>query len=77
MKAIRFTLALVGVLSVAGCLAIVVSAPAEAWYCTARGTTGASGWGSHPYLGSAKTIALRECAVRTPRHAACYIMYCR
>jgi hypothetical protein len=27
-------------------------------------------------LGSARIIALRECAVRTPRYATCYIMYC-
>jgi hypothetical protein len=46
MKAIRIALALVGGLSVLGSLAIVASAPAEAWYCTARGTTGASGWGT-------------------------------
>jgi hypothetical protein len=77
MKAIRVTLAVVGVLSAAVGLAIVASAPAEAWYCTARGTTGASGWGTSAYLGTAKGIALRECAVRTPRRAACYIMYCR
>jgi hypothetical protein len=55
------------------CLAV---SPAAAWYCSARGTTGASGWGSSPSLASAKTIALRECAVRTPRGATCYIMYC-
>jgi hypothetical protein len=77
MKATRIALALVGGLSFVGGLAIVASAPAEAWYCSARGTTGASGWGTLPYLASAKTIALRECAVRTPRRATCYIMYCR
>jgi len=77
MKAIRVTLALVGGLSVLGGLAIVSSSPAAAWYCTARGTTGASGWGTAPYLATAKGIALRECAVRTPRGAACYIMYCK
>jgi len=77
MKAIRSFLALVGGLSVLACLAIAASAPAEAWYCTARGTTGATGWGTSGYLSTAKTIALRECAVRTPRGAACYIMYCR
>jgi hypothetical protein len=77
MKAIRIALALVGGLSVLGSLAIVASAPAEAWYCTARGTTGASGWGTAAYIATAKGIALRECAVRTPRGAACYTMYCR
>jgi len=77
MKMTRFVWALIGGLSVLASLVLVASTPAEAWYCSARGTTGASGWGSHPYLGTAKTIALRECAVRTPRRAACYIMYCR
>jgi hypothetical protein len=77
MKTTRFALALVGGLSVLGGLAMVASTPAEAWYCTARGTTGATGWGTHIYLATAKTIALRECAVRTPRGATCYIMYCK
>ena len=63
MKAIRIALALIGGFSVLGGLAIVASAPAEAWYCTARGTTGASGWGTSGYLATAKTIALRQCAV--------------
>jgi hypothetical protein len=77
MKAIRTALALVGGLVVLGGVAIVASAPAEAWYCSARATTGATGWGTSGYLASAKTIALRECAVRTPRRATCYIMYCK
>ncbi|HXQ46276.1 MAG TPA: hypothetical protein VN806_06640 [Caulobacteraceae bacterium] len=37
----------------------------------------AYGWGSSPYLGTAKVIALRECAVRTPRGLVCYITSCR
>jgi hypothetical protein len=49
MKATRIALALVGGLLFVGGLAIVASAPAEAWYCSARGTTGASGWGTHPF----------------------------
>jgi hypothetical protein len=61
----------------AALLATMVPSPALAWYCSARGTTGASGWGRSYFLGQAKAIALRECAVRTPRSAACYIMYCR
>ena len=77
MKAIRVSLAVVGGLSILGGLAIVASTPAAAWYCSARGTTGASGWGTSAYLATAKGIALRECAVRTPRGATCYIMYCK
>jgi hypothetical protein len=57
-------------------LTAAVPSPALAWYCSARATTGASGWGRSPNLAYAKTIALRECAVRTPRYATCYIMYC-
>ena len=77
MKSTRFALALVGGLSVLGGLAMVASTPAEAWYCSARGSTGATGWGTAAYLATAKGIALRECAVRTPRGAACDIMYCK
>jgi hypothetical protein len=77
MKANRIGLTLVGGLSVLGGLALVASTPAAAWYCSARGTTGATGWGTSGNLATAKTIALRECAVRTPRGAACYIMYCK
>ena len=77
MKSLRIVMALIGGLSVLGSLAIVSSSPAEAWYCAARGTTGATGWGTSPWLGTARNIALRECAVRTPWRARCYIMYCR
>ena len=69
MKAIPIALALFGGLSALGGLAIVASTPAEAWYCVARGTTGATGWGTHIYLATAQGIALRQCAVRTPRGA--------
>ena len=49
---------------------------ASAFYCEARGTTGASGWGRSFNPGQARRIALRECAVRTPRRAVCRIMFC-
>jgi len=52
-------------------------APANAWYCSARSTTGQWGWGSSVWLGTAHGIAMRECVVRTPRWGTCYIMYCR
>jgi hypothetical protein len=68
-------IAIFGVAALSG-LAIGVSTPADAWYCSARGTTGHSGWGRSVDLGRAKGIALRECAVRTPTYARCYIMYC-
>ena len=58
-------------------LVIGFSTPADAWvYCSARGTTCHSGWGRSVYLSHAQGIALRECAVRTPTYARCYIMYC-
>ncbi len=37
----------------------------------------AYGYGISPYLGTAKVIALRECAVRTPRGLVCVITSCR
>lgn len=58
-------------------VAAVTPSAAFAWYCSARGTTGASGWGRAGYLATARAIALRECAVRTPTYARCYIMYCK
>jgi hypothetical protein len=48
---------------------------ASAWVCYARSPV-AYGWGSSGYLGSAKLIALRECAVRTPRGMVCVITSC-
>lgn len=48
---------------------------AEAAYCEARSPY-ASGWGSGN-MSYARNRALRECAVRTPRGATCYITYCR
>jgi hypothetical protein len=77
MKAMGLALTLAGGFSVLAGLAIVAATPAAAWYCSARGTTGATGWGTSANAATAKTIALRECAVRTPRGAACYIMYCK
>ena len=67
---------LLAAIVVAATLATAIPSPASACYCSARGTTGASGWGRSGNLGSARIIALRECAVRTPRGATCYIMYC-
>jgi hypothetical protein len=62
------------------CLAVgfigLEASQASAAYCEARGTTGASGWGRSANLGQARRIALRECAIRTPRRAVCRIMYC-
>lgn len=77
MKSFRIALSLIAGLAAFGGFAVVASTPAAAWYCSARGTTGATGWGTAGYVATAKAIALRECAVRTPRGASCYIMYCR
>ena len=62
---------------VAAAALLSVNAPANAWYCSSRSTTGQWGWGSSYYLGNARGIAMRECVVRTPRYGTCYIMYCR
>ncbi|HLK26799.1 MAG TPA: hypothetical protein VKT30_19265 [Caulobacteraceae bacterium] len=48
---------------------------ASAFVCYARSPV-AYGWGSSGYLGTAKVIALRECAVRTPRGMVCVITGC-
>jgi hypothetical protein len=76
MKATKLALTAVLGAAALGGLLVTSSTPASAWYCSARATTGATGWGRSPALAYAKTIALRECAVRTPRSARCYIMYC-
>ena len=55
---------------------VLESNQASAFYCEARGTTGASGWGRSSNSGQARRIALRECAIRTPRRAVCRIMFC-
>ena len=49
---------------------------ASAWYCRAD-SRNAYGWGSSSNLGSAKRIALSQCAVRTPRGRYCRITSCR
>jgi len=67
---------LVALAIAAGAVAFVPT-EASAWTCYASGTTGATGWGSHPYsLGYARRRALAECAIRTPRHARCYLTGC-
>jgi hypothetical protein len=55
----------------------MIPTQASAWYCVARGTTGASGWGLSGSLYNAKRIALGNCAVRTRRGHTCYITGCR
>jgi hypothetical protein len=48
---------------------------ASAFVCYARSPV-SYGWGSSGNLGSAKVIALRECAVRTPRGLVCILTTC-
>jgi hypothetical protein len=71
MRLIIATAAIVGV------LVGIMPSEASAWYCEARGGTGASGWGTSYYLANARRIALRQCAVRTPRGYMCYVTGCR
>lgn len=54
----------------------VAEAAAASWYCTAHSSR-AYGWGRSPRLATAKAIALRQCAVRTPRGRYCRITSCR
>ncbi|MGO9743281.1 MAG: hypothetical protein ACLPN5_17555 [Roseiarcus sp.] len=77
MKIVKFVLAAAIAASAIGALSVATSTSAEAWYCRAKGTTGAWGWGRSGSLGEAKGIALAECAVRTPRYGRCYITSCK
>ena len=49
---------------------------AQAWYCKATSPTGSWGWGRSEYRGQAVSIALNECAIRTPRGYVCRLRYC-
>ena len=49
---------------------------AQAWYCKATSPTGSWGWGRSGYRGQAVSIALNECAIRTPRGYVCRLRYC-
>jgi len=55
---------------------VLAAGAASAHVCYAHSRV-AYGWGSSVYLGQARAIALRECAVRTPRGLMCYITSCR
>jgi hypothetical protein len=76
MRTLRIASTLIAGFAAVAAFAVIASTPAEAWYCSARGTTGSTGWGTSPNRAYAAQIALRECAVRTPRNARCYLMYC-
>ena len=47
------------------------------WICGARSATGGWGVGWAPGVNRARRIALRNCAVNTPRGYVCYIRSCR
>ncbi len=64
------------VAALAGGALLLASAEASAWVCTAH-SRAASGWGASPSLAQARYIALRECAIRTPRGRMCRISSCR
>jgi hypothetical protein len=57
-------------------LLLTVPAEAAGWYCYASSRS-AYGWGKSDSRSYAARRALAECAVRTPRHQACYVRYCR
>ena len=54
----------------------LVPTEASAWYCRADSPS-AYGWGSSGSRGRAARIAIRQCAVRTPRWQVCYLSWCR
>ncbi len=49
---------------------------AQAHICYAHSRV-AYGWGSAAYLRTARTIALANCSIRTPRGMMCWITSCR
>ena len=67
---------LLAALALAGVMVTLVPDDAYAWYCRADSGR-AYGWGRSPSLARARYIALRQCAVRTPRSRTCYISWCR
>jgi hypothetical protein len=77
MRTLRIASTLIAGFAAVAAFAVIAATPAEAWYCSARSTTGSTGWGTSPNRAYAAQIALRECAVRTPRYATCYLMLCR
>jgi hypothetical protein len=60
--------------TVAASVALSANA-ASAFVCYAHSPV-AYGWGSSGYLAAAKLIALKQCAVRTPRGMVCVITSC-
>jgi hypothetical protein len=61
----------------AATLAAPLAAQARTYYCTARSPTGSYGYGYSPRLGTARAIALSQCAIRTPRNRVCILTGCR
>ena len=53
----------------------VLPSAAFACYCQASSPY-AYGWGSSGYCSTATRIALRQCAIRSPRGSWCYISFC-
>ena len=70
MKKTRLLIASAALLAAA-----VLPSEAFACYCQASSPY-AWGWGSSAYCSTATRIALRNCAVRTPRGSWCYISFC-
>jgi hypothetical protein len=58
--------------------ALSIAAPmiASAHTCYAGSRTGATGWGTSASRALAARIALKECAVRTPRGFVCVLTRC-
>ena len=63
--------------AIAAALVGMMPSEASAWYCEARGGSGARGWGTSYNLARARRIALVQCSVRTPRGYMCYVTGCR
>jgi hypothetical protein len=73
MKTIQKTLLAA---AVAAAAIAAVPSQASAWTCGARSATGGWGVGWHHSLWRAKRIALRQCAINTPRGYWCRVVRC-
>jgi hypothetical protein len=74
MKTIQKTL-LAAMIATAA-FAAAPSQASAAWTCGARSATGGWGVGWAPSLWRAKRIALRQCAINTPRGYWCRVVRC-
>lgn len=67
---------LAAIFAMSAAMSVVAPSDAHAWACRADSPS-AYGWARSGSLSWARSRALRQCAVRTPRWQTCYISWCR